>query len=215
MSDFTTFYFVYNSLQYISFVFCYNQFGDLNMSKGMFITFEGADGCGKSTQLSLLNEYLAKNGFKVLVTREPGAKGLGERLRDILLNYDGEVSNRCESFLFLADRAQHIDTIVKPAIENGYIVLCDRHTDSTVAYQGYGRGLDIERINYLNDLATDGLKPNLTFVFDVDVDTSMSRVGSQKDRMESAGIEFSNFIFPIISWFILYLYLKTLGFRYE
>ncbi len=162
------------------------------MSKGMFITFEGADGCGKSTQLSLLNEYLAKNGFKVLVTREPGAKGLGERLRDILLNYDGEVSNRCESFLFLADRAQHIDTIVKPAIENGYIVLCDRHTDSTVAYQGYGRGLDIERINYLNDLATDGLKPNLTFVFDVDVDTSMSRVGSQKDRMESAGIEFFN-----------------------
>ena len=109
-----------------------------------------------------------------------------------MLNYDGEVSNRCESFLFLADRAQHIDTIVKPAIENGYIVLCDRHTDSTVAYQGYGRGLDIERINYLNDLATDGLKPNLTFVFDVDVDTSMSRVGSQKDRMESAGIEFFN-----------------------
>ena len=162
------------------------------MSKGMFITFEGADGCGKSTQLSLLSEHLTKNGFKVLVTREPGAKGLGERLRDILLNYDGEVSNRCESFLFLADRAQHIDTIVKPAIENGYIVLCDRHTDSTVAYQGYGRGLDIERINYLNDLATDGLKPNLTFVFDVDVDTSMSRVGSQKDRMESAGIEFFN-----------------------
>ncbi len=158
----------------------------------MFITFEGADGCGKSTQLSLLKDYLTKNGFNVLVTREPGAKGLGEKLRDILLNYDGEVSNRCESFLFLADRAQHIDTIVKPAVDNGYVVLCDRHTDSTVAYQGYGRGLDIERINYLNDLATDGLKPDLTFVFDVDVETSMSRVGSQKDRMESAGIDFFN-----------------------
>ena len=162
------------------------------MNKGMFITFEGADGCGKSTQLSLLKDYLTKNGFNVLVTREPGAKGLGEKLRDILLNYDGEVSNRCESFLFLADRAQHIDTIVKPAVDNGYVVLCDRHTDSTVAYQGYGRGLDIERINYLNDLATDGLKPDLTFVFDVDVETSMSRVGSQKDRMESAGIDFFN-----------------------
>lgn len=162
------------------------------MNKGMFVTFEGADGCGKTTQLNLLNEYLLNNGFNVLVTREPGAKGLGERLRDILLNYDGVVSNRCESFLFLADRAQHIDTIVKPAIEQGYIVLCDRHTDSTVAYQGYGRGLDIERINYLNNLATDGLKPDLTFVFDVDIETSMSRVGKTKDRMESAGNEFFN-----------------------
>ena len=162
------------------------------MNKGMFITFEGADGCGKSTQLSMLKDNLVRNGYKVLVTREPGAKGLGEKLRDILLNYDGEVSNRCESFLFLADRAQHIDTIVKPAVEKGYIVLCDRHTDSTVAYQGYGRGLDIERINYLNDLATDGLKPDLTFVFDVDVETSMNRVGSHKDRMESAGIDFFN-----------------------
>lgn len=90
----------------------------------------------------------------------------------------------------MADRAQHIDTIVKPAIEDGFIVLCDRHTDSTVAYQGYGRGLDIERINYLNNLATDGLKPDLTFVFDVDIETSMSRVGKTKDRMESAGNDF-------------------------
>ena len=98
------------------------------MSKGLFITFEGADGCGKTTQLNLLREYLQNNNFDVLVTREPGAKGLGEKLRDILLNYDGEVSNRCESFLFLADRAQHIDTIVKPAIEKGQIVLGDRHT---------------------------------------------------------------------------------------
>ena len=162
------------------------------MYKGMFVTFEGADGCGKTTQLSLLKDYLSANGYKVLVTREPGAGGLGQKLRDILLNYDGVVSNRCESFLFLADRAQHIDTIVKPAIEDGFIVLCDRHTDSTVAYQGYGRGLDIERINYLNNLATDGLKPDLTFVYDVDIETSMSRVGNTKDRMESAGNDFFN-----------------------
>ena len=162
------------------------------MNKGLFITFEGADGCGKTTQLNLLREYLINKNFDVLVTREPGAKGLGEKLRDILLNYDGEVSNRCESFLFLADRAQHIDTIVKPALANGQIILCDRHTDSTVAYQGYGRGIDIEQINKLNEIATDGLKPDLTFVFDIDIETSMSRVGTEKDRMESAGNDFFN-----------------------
>ena len=162
------------------------------MKKGIFITFEGADGCGKTTQLNLLYDYLKTNSYKVMKTREPGAKGLGEQLRNILLNYEGEVSDRCESFLFLADRAQHIDTIIKPAISEGIIVLCDRHTDSTVAYQGYGRGLDISRINMLNDIATDGLKPDLTFVFDIDIETSLKRVGEQKDRMEKSGKEFFN-----------------------
>ncbi len=162
------------------------------MKKGLFITFEGADGCGKTTQLKLLSEYLTKNGHEVLLTREPGAKGLGEKIRDILLNFDGVVSDRCESFLFLADRAQHIDTIINPAINEGKIVLCDRHTDSSVAYQGFGRGLSVERINMLNDLAVNGRKPDLTFVFDIDVETSMKRVGDKKDRMESAGIEFFN-----------------------
>ena len=162
------------------------------MTQGLFITFEGADGCGKTTQLKLLAEYLQKNGVDVLVTREPGAKGLGEKLRDILLNYDGVVSDRCEAFLFLADRAQHIDTIVAPAVNTGKIVLCDRHIDSTVAYQGYGRGQDIEQINKLNMIATSGKKPDLTIVFDIDAETSLARVGSAKDRMESAGIEFFN-----------------------
>lgn len=162
------------------------------MKKGLFITFEGADGCGKTTQLNKLSEYLTNKGYSVLVTREPGAKGLGEQLREILLNYDGVVSDRCESFLFLADRAQHVDTIVKPALANGKIVLCDRHTDSTVAYQGYGRGLDISQINMLNNIATSGLKPDLTFVLDVDVKTSMQRVGKEKDRMENAGEDFFN-----------------------
>ena len=162
------------------------------MSKGLFITFEGADGCGKTTQLMLLAKSLMAKGYDVIVTREPGAKGLGEKIREILLNYEGEVSSRCEAFLFLADRAQHMDIIVRPAVEKGKIVLCDRHTDSTVAYQGYGRGLDIERINNLNNIATSGDKPDLTFVFDIDVETSMKRVGGQKDRMESAGMEFFN-----------------------
>lgn len=162
------------------------------MGKGLFITFEGADGCGKTTQMELLAKYLKNNGKDVLLTREPGGKGLGEKVREILLNYDGPVSDRCESFLFLADRAQNIDIIVNPAVSQGKIVLCDRHIDSTVAYQGYGRGLDIERINKLNDIATNCKKPDLTFVFDIDVETSMKRVGKEKDRMESAGIDFHN-----------------------
>ena len=162
------------------------------MMQGLFITFEGPDGCGKTTQMKLLAEYLEKKGEEVVLTREPGGKGLGEKVREILLNYDGEVSDRCESFLFLADRAQNIDIIVNPAVKAGKIVLCDRHIDSTVAYQGYGRGLDIERINMLNNLTTNGKKPDLTFVFDVDVETSMKRVGKEKDRMESAGIDFHN-----------------------
>ncbi len=162
------------------------------MNKGLFITFEGADGCGKTTQLNLLKDYLEQKGKEVIVTREPGAKGLGEYIRKILLNYDGVVSDRCESFLFLADRAQNIDVIVKPAIEEGKIILCDRHTDSTVAYQGYGRGLDLDEIDMLNNLATGNKKPDLTLVFDVDIETSMKRVGQEKDRMEKSGNEFFN-----------------------
>ncbi|MBR1373442.1 dTMP kinase [bacterium] len=162
------------------------------MKRGLFITFEGADGCGKTTQIELLNNYLKNKGLDTILTREPGSRGLGEKLREILLNYDGEVSSNCESFLFLADRAQHIDCVINPALKEGKIILCDRHTDSTVAYQGFGRGLDIEKIKYLNDIATGSTKPDLTIVFDVDIETSMSRVGKEKDRMESAGIEFFN-----------------------
>lgn len=162
------------------------------MNRGLFITFEGADGCGKTTQLNLLEKYLKDKGLDVIVTREPGAKGLGEKFREILLNYDGIVSDRCESFLFLADRAQNIDTIVKPAVSEGKIVLCDRHIDSSTAYQGYGRGLDIKQIKNLNLLATGGMLPDLTIVFDIDIETSMQRVGKNKDRMENSGNEFFN-----------------------
>ena len=160
------------------------------MKKGLFITFEGIDGCGKTTKIELLKEELEKKGYTVLLTREPGAKGLGEKFREILLNYDGEVSSNCESFLFLADRAQHIDTIIKPAINNGTIVLCDRHTDSTVAYQGYGRELDLEQIYQLNKIATNGIVPDITFILDIDIETSLQRIGKGRDRMENAGSEF-------------------------
>lgn len=162
------------------------------MSKGLFITFEGADGCGKTTQQLLAGKYLEDKGYNVLITREPGAKGLGEKIREILLNYEEDVSDKCESFLFLADRAQHVDIMIKPAVQEGKIVLCDRYTDSTAAYQGYGRQQDLGRINMLNDIATSSLKPDLTIVFDIDVETSQKRVGKEKDRMESAGKEFHN-----------------------
>ena len=161
-------------------------------NKGFFITFEGADGCGKTTQINLIDEYLRGKGLKTLLTREPGSRGLGVKIREILLNYEGEVAPNCESFLFLADRAQHVDCIIRPALSEGKIVICDRHTDSTLAYQGYGRQLDLNRIKYLNEIAVNGLKPDLTIVFDVSVETSMARVGSTKDRMESAGIDFFN-----------------------
>lgn len=160
------------------------------ISKGLFITFEGGDGCGKTTQLNLVENYLKEKGLLTLKTREPGSVGLGEKLREVLLHYDGDVSSTAEAFLFLADRAQHIDKIVLPAINSGKVVLCDRHTDSTIAYQGYGRGEDIEQIKRLNSIATQGIKPDLTLVFDVSTEVAQSRVGSQKDRMESAGNDF-------------------------
>ena len=160
------------------------------MKKGYFITFEGADGCGKTTQSKLVQEYLENSGYEVVWTREPGAKGLGQKIRELLLHYDGDVAPMCEAFLFLADRAQHIEHLIKPAVAEGKIVICDRHTDSTIAYQGYGRGEDINQLKYLNNLATGSIKPDLTFVFDVATDVAQKRVGDEKDRMESAGIEF-------------------------
>lgn len=162
------------------------------MKKGLFITFEGVDGCGKTTQLQLLAQHLKKIGKEVLVTREPGAQGLGSKIREILLNYKDDISDRCETFLFLADRAQHMDMIVNPAVNEGKIVLCDRHIDSSTAYQGYGRGFDIKRIDMLNMMATNGHRPDLTLVFDIDAETSMKRIRHEKDRMECAGMDFFN-----------------------
>lgn len=160
------------------------------MKNGLFITFEGADGSGKTTQLNKIKNFLEEKGFDVVVTREPGSLELGQKIRNILLHYDGVVADRCEIFLFLADRAQHVETFIKPAIEEGKIVLCDRHTDSTIAYQGYGREQDIELLKNLNEIAVNGLKPDLTMLFDVSTETAQERVGSEKDRMESIGIEF-------------------------
>lgn len=161
-----------------------------NTKIGMFITFEGADGCGKTTQINLLNEYLKNKNYQTLTTLEPGGSDIGRKLREILLHYDGYVSPRAEMFMYLADRAQHIDSLVSKGKSEGKIVLCDRHIDSTVAYQGYARGGDIEKIDFLNDIATDGKKPDLTFVFDVDSEIAQKRLGENKDRLEKEGLEF-------------------------
>lgn len=158
--------------------------------KGIFITFEGADGSGKTTQLEKIADLLKEQKYEVITTREPGALEVGQQIRDIVLHHKGEVSDKCEMFLYLADRAQHVDTFIKPLLKEGKIVLCDRYIDSNIAYQGYGRGNDVEQTIHLNNIATSGLLPDLTIVFDIDTKTAQERVGETKDRLEAAGIEF-------------------------
>lgn len=160
------------------------------MQKGLFITFEGADGCGKTTQLNKIADFLKEEGYNIIVTREPGSLEVGKKIREIVLHHNGVVSDNCEMFLYLADRSQHVDTFIKPAIAEGKIVLCDRHTDSTLAYQGYGRGRDIELTDKLNKIAVSGLEPDLTLLFDVDTEVAQQRVGNEKDRLEAEGAEF-------------------------
>ena len=161
-----------------------------NRKNGLFISFEGIDGCGKTTQIELLKKYLDEKKYETIVTLEPGGCEIGKNLREILLFHKGYVSDIAEMFLYLADRAQHIQEIVLKNINEGRIVLCDRCIDSTVAYQGYGRRGNIEQINLLNKIATNGIEPDLTIVFDVDIETAQKRIGNTKDRMEKEGIEF-------------------------
>ena len=158
--------------------------------KGLFITFEGADGSGKSTQLKMAAEFFKAKGFEVISTRDPGGTPLGLKIREILLHHDGKIADKCELFLYLADRAQHIEEKILPALEEGKVVLCDRYVDSTLAYQGYARGLDTKEILMLNNIVAKNLMPDLTFVFDVSTEVAEKRVGSTKDRLESEAKEF-------------------------
>ena len=160
------------------------------LKKGIFVTFEGIDGCGKTTQINLLNDYLKSKNYETFLTLEPGGSDIGKNLRQILLHHEGFVDDTCELLLYLADRSQHVETIIKKNIEEGKIVLCDRYTDSTVAYQGYARGQNIENIKLLNSIATKGLKPDITFLFDIDVELAQQRIGKNKDRLESESLEF-------------------------
>ena len=146
------------------------------MNRGKLITFEGIDGCGKTTQLRLLERVLTSRNIPFVSTREPGGTDLGKTIRAALLNVSRQkVEPLAELLLYSADRAQHVREVVLPNLEAGTLVLSDRFYDATVAYQGYGRGFDLSLIKQLNDLATGGLKPDMTLLFDVDVKTGMER----------------------------------------
>jgi len=148
--------------------------------RGLFITFEGIDGCGKSTQLDLLARQLERKGFDVVVTREPGGTVIGEDIRRLLVSdVCLHVAATTELLLYVAARAQHVAELIKPALEAGRIVISDRYTDSTVAFQGYGRGLDLDMVEKLNRFATGGLAPELTIVFDLDPSLARARLGSR------------------------------------
>lgn len=162
---------------------------------GVFITFEGIDGCGKSTQLRLLASELRVRGLDVLTTREPGGTTLGQKLRAALLDVQGQVDPLAELLVFAADRAQHVRTVLRPALAENKIVMSDRYADATVAYQGSGRGFEPELISEIVQLATEGLTPDLTLLFNLSVPESAVRTrrrvaAKNTDRLDSENVEF-------------------------
>lgn len=165
--------------------------------KKIFITIEGCEGCGKSTQSELLKKYLKNKGLNVVLTREPGGSTVAEKVRNILLNPNLKITPLCELMLYESARVQHIEDIVKPNLAKGFAVICDRFTDSTLAYQGYGRKIDIKTIEKLNDIATLGIKPDLTIYLDIDPKIGIARAKAKKcfdngDRIERENIKFHN-----------------------
>ncbi|MFM8926828.1 MAG: dTMP kinase [Rhodoluna sp.] len=160
---------------------------------GLFISFEGIDGVGKSTQADLLEKYLSGLGKTVLRTLEPGGTEVGVEIRKILLHHRGELAPRAEAALFAADRAHHVASKIRPALERGEIVITDRYFDSSVAYQGAGRELSMEEVRNLSLWAVGGLLPNLTVLLDLPADVARARrntTGTEPDRLESEKIEF-------------------------
>ncbi|MCS7254749.1 MAG: dTMP kinase [Armatimonadota bacterium] len=161
---------------------------------GLFITFEGIEGSGKSTQARMLAEWLRANGYDVVLTKEPGGTELGEYVRQLLLSLQHHrMSERCELMLFLADRAQHVSELILPALHDGKVVICERFTDSTVAYQHYGLGLSLELIEELNNFVTHSLKPHITFLLDIEPSEGLKRlqhIKSSLDRIEMRSLEF-------------------------
>nr|WP_251126478.1 MULTISPECIES: dTMP kinase [unclassified Exiguobacterium] len=154
----------------------------------MFITVEGPDGSGKTTQLQLLVQSLTEQGYEVVVTREPGGTKVGNSIREVLLSPEhDEMTPRVEMMLYAASRAQNIDQVIRPALHRGAVVVCDRFVDASIAYQGYGLQYDLSQILSLNDWATAGIKPDLTFLFDLTPDQASHRVKDrgQLDRIES------------------------------
>jgi len=159
----------------------------------MFITFEGIDGVGKSTQLDLLEKYLVSQGREVVRTLEPGGTDLGQEIRHLLLHRKGDVSPRAEALLYAADRAHHVATKIRPALSAGKVVLSDRYFDSSVAYQGAARELDVREVRQISLWAIDNLIPDLTVLLDLPADQAIARrssKGTQPDRLESEQLEF-------------------------
>lgn len=161
--------------------------------QGLFITLEGPEGAGKSSQLPRLCQWLEEQGRTVVCTRNPGGTAIGKKIRQILLDPENtELVSMAELMLYAADRAQHVDEVVRPALAEGHVVLCDRFSDSTFAYQGYGRGLDLTLLRALNEMATQGLRPDLTLLLDLDPEIGLKRVAESRatDRLEHEAIAF-------------------------
>ncbi|MBQ0005029.1 MAG: dTMP kinase [Clostridiales bacterium] len=161
------------------------------MSRGLFITFEGSDGAGKSTQIQLAKEYLESIGIEPIMTREPGGTSISEKLRDILLDKENsEMSPIAEMMIYASARAQLVAEVIRPAIERGETVVCDRYIDSSIAYQGYGRGLG-DIVEEVNRVAIDGVMPDITFFLDLDPAVGRSRIRSDEmDRLEQEKLDF-------------------------
>jgi dTMP kinase len=167
---------------------------------GWFISFEGVEGSGKTTQIRLAGQFLLDKGYPVVMTQEPGGTPLGDRIREILLNRGGfDISGNAEVFLFAAARAQHTDAVILPALERGEVVLCDRFSDATIAYQAYGRGLPLEAVREVCRLASRGISPHLTLLFDLPVETGLERAfrriasrdeDRREDRFEREHLDF-------------------------
>ncbi len=163
------------------------------MGRGIFITLEGPDGGGKSTQAQKLYKYLRNKGYSVIRTREPGGTKVAEKLRSILLDAGNKISSLAEIFLYEAIRAQHVQELIKPAVDEGKIIICERFSDATFAYQGYGRGKDMNMIKKLDSVATDGVIPHLTILRDIPPKTGKIRLvnsSKKQDRIEQENIAF-------------------------
>jgi dTMP kinase len=159
--------------------------------RGKFISFEGIDGCGKTTQIKFLKEYLLKKGYNILVLREPGGTNVGEKVRDILLDKYNFISPVTEMLLYASSRAQLVEEKILPAIKEGKIVLLDRFVDSSYVYQGYARGLGIEKVKIVNEIATMGILPDVTIYIDITPEEAMKRRGKREaDRLERESWDF-------------------------
>ncbi|HTY45995.1 MAG TPA: dTMP kinase [Patescibacteria group bacterium] len=159
--------------------------------KTRFITFEGSEGCGKSTQSRLLYLYLKKRGWPVVYLREPGGTGISESIRRMLLDHKSDrMSQACEMLLYMAARAQLVDEVIRPALAQGKVIICDRFLDSTVAYQGYGLGIDIKTIRSIGLFATAGIRPDLTILLDLPVKEGLRHRNGSEDRIEKRSFNY-------------------------